>query len=55
MPNESAYVDTSILAAYYCPEPLSAAAEDALRRIEAPAISVLTEVEFCSLLLKSED
>ncbi len=47
-----AYVDTSILGAYYCPEPLSAAAESMLRRIEAPVISVLSEVEFCSLISK---
>jgi predicted nucleic acid-binding protein len=31
---------------------LSAAAEDALRRIEAPVISILSEVEFCSLISK---
>ncbi len=50
MAGESAYIDTSILGAYYCPEPLSAAAEDALRRIKTPVISVLSEVEFCSLI-----
>lgn len=48
----SAYVDTSILGAYYCPEVLSAAAEEALRRIEAPVISILSELEFCSLIAK---
>src|ERR1700733_15657961 len=52
MPNESAYIDTSVLGAYYIPELLSAAAEDALRRIEAPVISILSEVEFCSLISK---
>jgi predicted nucleic acid-binding protein len=52
MPNESAYIDTSVLGAYYWPELLSAAAEDALRRIEAPVISILSEVEFCSLISK---
>jgi predicted nucleic acid-binding protein len=52
MLNEGAYIDTSVLGAYYCPEPLSAAAEDALRRIEAPVISVLSEVEFSSLISK---
>jgi predicted nucleic acid-binding protein len=52
MLNESAYIDTSVLGAYYCPELLSAAAEDALRRIEAPVISILSEVEFCSLIAK---
>jgi predicted nucleic acid-binding protein len=50
MLDESVYIDTSVLGAYYCPEPLSATAEDALRRIAAPVISVLSEVEFCSLI-----
>src|SRR6266516_2554056 len=49
MADESAYVDTSILGAYYCPEPLSAAAEKALRQFKTPVISVLSEVEFCTL------
>lgn len=48
----SAYVDTSVLGAYYCPEPLSPAAEEALRRVEGPVISSLTEVEFFSLIAK---
>jgi predicted nucleic acid-binding protein len=52
MAGESAYVDTSILGAYYCPEPLSAAAESALRGIKTPVISLLSEVEFCSLISK---
>jgi len=52
MADESAYVDTSILGAYYCPEPLSAAAEKALRQFKTPVISVLSEVEFCSLISK---
>jgi predicted nucleic acid-binding protein len=52
MAGDSAYVDTSILGAYYCPEPLSAAAESALRGIKTPAISLLSEVEFCSLISK---
>jgi len=50
MPADSAYIDTSILGAYYCPEALSAAAEKALRAIRAPVISLLTEVEFSSLI-----
>ena len=50
MPGETAYIDTSVLGAYYCPESLSAAAEAALRRIGVPVISLLSEVEFCSLL-----
>jgi hypothetical protein len=52
MLSEGAYIDTGVLGAYYCPELLSAAAEDALRRIEAPVISILSEVEFCSLISK---
>jgi len=50
MPDETAYIDTSVLGAYYCPEFLSAAAEAALRQIKTPVISLLSEVEFCSLL-----
>lgn len=46
------YVDTSVLGAYYCPEPLSAMAEQALRGVEDPVISSLTEVEFFSLVAK---
>ncbi len=48
----NAYIDTSVLGAYYCPEALSSAVEDALRRIEAPVISTLSELEFCSLIAK---
>jgi uncharacterized protein len=50
MPADSAYIDTSILGAYYCPESLSAAAESALRAIRSPVISLLSEVEFSSLI-----
>lgn len=50
MPADSAYIDTSVLGAYYCPETLSAAAENALRRIKTPVISSLSEVEFASLM-----
>jgi predicted nucleic acid-binding protein len=50
MPGETAYIDTSVLGAYYCPDSLSAAAEAALRQIKNPVISFLSEVEFCSLL-----
>jgi predicted nucleic acid-binding protein len=52
MADEGAYVDTSILGAYYCPEPFSAAAEKALRKLKTPVISVLSEVEFFSLISK---
>jgi len=52
MPTESAYIDTSVLGAYYCPEALSALAEETLRQIGAPVISTLSEVEFCSLIAR---
>jgi uncharacterized protein len=50
MPGDSAYIDTSVLGAYYCPEALSTTAEEALREVTAPVISLLSEVEFASLL-----
>lgn len=46
----TAYVDTSVLAAYYCPEPLSLTAEHALRSLLSPLISDLTLVEFASAI-----
>ena len=52
MPADSAYVDTSVLGAYYCPEPLSSAAEAALLKVQEPCISALTEVEFASLIAR---
>jgi predicted nucleic acid-binding protein len=52
MPADSAYVDTSVLGAYYCPEPLSSAAEAALLNLQEPCISALTEVEFASLIAR---
>ncbi len=52
MPADSAYVDTSVLGAYYCPEPLSSAAEAALLKLPDPCISPLTEVEFASLIAR---
>ncbi len=42
-----AYIDTSVLVAYYCPEPGSEAAQGAVHDGQ-PYISALTEVEFCS-------
>ena len=44
------YLDTSVLAAYYCPEKLSARAERAILAADEPAISWLTEVEMQSAL-----
>lgn len=52
MPTDSAYVDTSVLGAYYCPEPLSDAAEATLLALQDPCISPLTEVEFASLVAR---
>jgi hypothetical protein len=52
MPADSTYVDTSVLGAYYCPEPLSSAAESALLKLRDPCISPLTEVEFASLVAR---
>ena len=42
------YVDTSVLAAYYCPEPISLLAERTLRNLTSPMISDLTLVELTS-------
>lgn len=39
-----------MVVACYCPEPLSQAAEKAVAGSRSPAISALTEVEFCSAL-----
>lgn len=44
------YVDTSVLAAYYCPESISALAERALRSLTVPIISDLTPVELASAI-----
>ncbi len=42
------YLDTSVLAAYYCPEPISDIVEDIILQHSRPSISYLTEVEFVS-------
>lgn len=44
----TAYVDTSLLAAYYCPEPVSARAQSEIDLLAVPTISWLVEVELCS-------
>lgn len=46
------YVDTSVLGAYYCPEPLSLKTDKAMQAITHPVISMLTEVELFSLVAK---
>ncbi len=47
-----AYVDTSVLVAYYCPEPLSEKAEAFLTAHVQPVISALTEIELFSAVSK---
>jgi hypothetical protein len=44
------YIDTSVIVAYYYPEPLSEKAEAFLMTHASPAISTLTEVEVFSAL-----
>ncbi len=46
------YVDTSVLVAYYCPEPLSEQAEAAITSQSRPAISALTELELFSAVAR---
>jgi predicted nucleic acid-binding protein len=46
------YVDTSVLAAYYCPEPLSGQAQRALARERERVISSLVEVELVSAIAR---
>ncbi len=49
---DKGYIDTCLLAAYYCPESLSRNAEKLLLTVEQPIISLLTEVELLSVLSK---
>ena len=44
------YIDTSVLVAYYCPEPFADKAEEFLAKIDKPNISAITEVELFSAL-----
>jgi len=44
------YIDTSVLVAYYCPEPLSTKAQRVVRGADPATISGLVELEFCSAL-----
>ena len=46
------YLDTSILVAYYCPEPLSRRVQELLVESVKPAISYLTEVELYSAMAR---
>jgi predicted nucleic acid-binding protein len=45
-----AYIDTSLLVAYYCPEPLSRSAQGRLAKVAEPVISPLVEVELYSAI-----
>lgn len=45
-----AYIDTSVLVAYYCPEAISDTVEAILLSMERPAVSQLTVVELASAL-----
>ena len=47
-----AYIDTSALVAYYCPEPMSDKIERALLSIAQPHISYLTDVEIASAIAR---
>ena len=49
---KNCYIDTSVLAAYYCPEEMSDQAEKILLTIQNPIISLLTEVELFSAISK---
>jgi uncharacterized protein len=44
------YVDTSVLAAYYCPETISRRVQTRLGQLDAPTISPLVEVELHSAI-----
>ncbi|MBN1665108.1 MAG: type II toxin-antitoxin system VapC family toxin [Deltaproteobacteria bacterium] len=44
------YIDTSVLVAYYCPEPCADKADDFLSETDTPYISILTEIEIFSAL-----
>ncbi len=46
------YIDASVLAAYYCPEPFTGIAERFLMDIDKPIISVLVEIELFSALAR---
>ena len=47
------YIDTSVLIAYYCPEPISETAEKLILSSKRPCISSLTEVELASALSRN--
>ena len=50
----SQYIDTSLLAAFYCPEPLSDIAEQLITSMDSPVISALTEVELYSAVARKK-
>ena len=48
--NNMAYLDTSIIGSYYCPETLSHLVGQNIATLAEAAISSMVELEFCSLL-----
>jgi uncharacterized protein len=48
------YIDSNVLGAYYCPEPLSPVAQSFLLGVDEPVISLLTEVEVFSVVAKKK-
>ena len=46
------YIDTSVLVAYYCPEPISTKAEKAILKADLPTVSHLAEIEFASAIAR---
>jgi predicted nucleic acid-binding protein len=52
MSASSAYIDTSVLGAYYCQESLSTTAQQLLQDCVSPAVSTLAEVEFIALVTR---
>ena len=47
-----AFLDTSILASYYCPEPRSKNVQQVLGRVEDPTLSPLVEIEFYCVIAR---
>jgi uncharacterized protein len=45
-----AFLDTSVLGSYYCPEPLSEPVNRAMQSVSDAVISPFVELEFCSML-----
>ena len=48
----TAFLDTSVLTAYYCPEPRSERVQRLLNRVKNPALSPLVEIEFSCVVAR---